>query len=113
MNSELLIDKAGGIRRTGGDFELYHELMDLFFEQSEEQIKALDVAIKNRQAQSIRELAHSIKGAAGNLGVNYVQQSALVLEQIGFENQLDRAEEAISTLKMEIHRVKRYWHNEG
>jgi len=112
-NSDYLIDKEGGIRRTGGDYELYQELMDLFFEQSEQQIKALDEAIKNKQALSIRDLAHSIKGAAGNLGVNQVQQTATVLEQIGSESELDRAEETYSTLKLEIDRVKDYWKNEG
>lgn len=112
-NSELLVDKEGGIRRTGGDIELYNELMDLFFEQSVQQIKQLDDAIQKKQAQSIRELAHSIKGAAGNLGVNLVHQTATVLEQIGAESILEHADDAYSKLKLEIDRVKDYWKKSG
>lgn len=110
-NSELLIDKEGGIRRTGGEFELYNELMDLFFEQSKEQIAALNNAIKNNQSQSVRELAHSIKGAAGNLGVKFVQESAMILEDMGSASQLEHAEEAYSKLISEIERVEQFWKN--
>ena len=96
--SRLIVDEEGGLRRVGGDREIYNELMELFIDHSSEQIEQLKEAVKNRASNSVQKLAHSIKGAAANLGILMVQQSALELEQIGNENKLDSAEQSLNKL---------------
>ena len=109
--SNLSTDKEGGIRRLGGDEDIYSELMDLFIDQSTEQIEELKEAVRNNSASSIEKIAHSIKGAAANLCVPQVQQYAFELEQIGNENDLAQAEQSLNKLINEMDRVKRYWTN--
>lgn len=107
--SLLLVDEEGGLRRVGGDRNIYNELMELFMDNSMTQIEQLKDAVKNKQADFVKRVAHSIKGAAANLGVLLVQQSALELEQIGRENKFDKAEQSLNKLIYELERVKQYW----
>ena len=109
--SKLLIDREGGLRRVGGDHEIYDELMELFMENSTSQIEQLKEAVKNKEADSIEKVAHSIKGAAANLGVLLVQQSAFELEQIGSGSKLDMADQSLDKLIYELERVKQYMLN--
>lgn len=109
----LLIDKEGGIRRVGGDADLYQELMEMFFDQSNQQIEELNDAIEKKETQSIKHLAHSIKGAASNLGVLLVQESAHVLEKNGNENKMNEALQNFNKLKQDLIRVKEIWENQN
>ena len=109
--SQIIVDKEGGLRRLGGDQEIYNELMELFIDQTTEQVEQLKEAVKNRTAESVQKIAHSIKGAAANLGVMVVQKTAFELEQIGSNNELDDAEKLLSKLIFEFERAKQYWEN--
>jgi len=109
--SQILIDEEGGLRRLGGDREIYNELMELFFDQSTQQVEQLKEAVKSHEANRVEKIAHSIKGAAANLGVLVVQKSAFELEKIGNEKRLDEAEQTLNQLINELERVKQYWLN--
>jgi HPt (histidine-containing phosphotransfer) domain-containing protein len=108
QKSQLVIDKEGGLRRLGGDLELYNELIDLFMDTSVDQIEQLKLAVKNNEADDIRKVAHSIKGAAANLGITLVQQIAFELEKIGYDKNLSEAEDSLNRLMYELERVKEY-----
>ena len=109
--SQLVVDEQGALRRVGDDRELYNELMEMFLDQSSRQLEQLKEAIKNNSADSVEKLAHSIKGAAANLGVLLVQQSAFNLERIGNQNKMEQAEPSLNKLAFELERVKKYWIN--
>jgi len=109
--SELILDKEGGLRRVGGDHEIYNELMDMFMDNSITQIEQLKQAVKNKESEIVKRLAHSIKGAAANLGILKVQKSAFELEQIGGDSRIDDVEYSLKQLIYELDRVKQYWHS--
>ena len=100
--SQIVIDEEGGLRRVGGDRELYNELIELFMDNSVNQIAQLKEAVRNGEADSLKKVAHSIKGSAANLGILSVQQSALELEMIGSENKLDAAGNTLNKLIYEL-----------
>ncbi len=79
--SHTVLDAADALRRLGGDARLYAAILSLFLEDHEnarEDIQALILAEDFNQA---RELAHSLKGAAGNLGAKDLQDAASSLEE--------------------------------
>lgn len=107
--SQLLVDEEGGLRRLGGDREIYNELMDMFIQNAMDQIALLKEAVEMQNADTIEKVAHSIKGAAANLGVLLVQQSAYELEKIGNKKELVNAPLTLNSLILEFERVKQYW----
>ncbi|MBN2011375.1 Hpt domain-containing protein [candidate division KSB1 bacterium] len=108
--STIVVDEEGGLRRLGGDREIYNELMDLFIDNAETQMQQLEAAVANNELDSIEKLAHSIKGAAANLGIMAVQETAQVLEQIGREKRGDDVDETYHQLVHEMERFRQYWH---
>ena len=107
--SQIVVDEEGGLRRIGGDKEIYDELMELFIDNAETQMEQLKSAVENNEIDSIERLAHSIKGAAANLGVMIVQETANDLEQIGREKNIDAVDEKYEQLVHEMDRFKNYW----
>ena len=96
------IDVAGCLDRLGGDAPLFRQLLAYFsshYGQFTQQIRDL-LAVGSR-TEAIR-LAHSVKGAAGNLGIVAVQQSAAWVE-LALSNGEDGAiEEKIHALQQTI-----------
>jgi len=83
------VNVADGVRRTGGNRELYLDLTRQFldsFANAAEDIEALlqDAAKSSGQKGNTRMkaelLAHSLKGSAANLGLNGLAQAAGVVE---------------------------------
>lgn len=109
--SDVLVDKDGALIRVGGDEDIYNELMNLFLQSSSEQIKELREAVQKQEPEQIERLAHSIKGAAANLGIVYVQKSAYELEMIGAENRIQEASKSLDILIKELERFRDYWDN--
>ncbi len=107
--SLIVVDEEGGLRRLGGDREIYNELMELFIDNAGAQMEELETAVTNREADAIEKLAHSIKGAAANLGIMAVQYTAQELEQIGREKRLDEIDIQYQKLVHEMERFRQYW----
>lgn len=53
---------------TGGDFELELSLFEEFISSSNNLVKNLEQALQNKDCESWRKSAHSLKGVAFNLG---------------------------------------------
>jgi two-component system, sensor histidine kinase and response regulator len=60
--------------------EVIDELLGAFFTQTEGEMTCLKEAMGRDDIDSIMKIAHSIKGAAGNLRVNSVQELARIIE---------------------------------
>jgi HPt (histidine-containing phosphotransfer) domain-containing protein len=106
--SSIVIDEEAGIRRVGGDREFYAELIELFIHESTRQVQELQSALAIAEAGSVEKIAHSIKGAASNVGALQVQRTAFELEILGREKMLDLADQKLEILKAQIDRVRHF-----
>lgn len=52
--------------------ELYLQLMNLFFEQADEQINAMSSAIESKDVVSLRQRIHFLKGSSSGLMLNQI-----------------------------------------
>jgi len=85
MNLQHLAENIG--------FELdeFLELVDLFLETTDADVKNLKAAIQQQDAKSVAASAHSIKGAAGNMGFQEIYDLAKNIEMDAREKQLGQA----------------------
>ncbi len=85
MNIETMpnlvgIDVQTGLGRLGGNQRLYFKLLVKFHENHKHTIKEIRYALDNGDFKAAELLAHTIKGAAGNIGAQDVYLNAGALE---------------------------------
>ncbi|MDY7005272.1 MAG: response regulator [Cyanobacteriota bacterium] len=91
-----------------GEDDIVTELIDLFIEDSLEQLIAIQDAIDNSATEALRESAHSLKGSCGNLGVVRLAEISATLEQKARAGTITKveAESLLTQLKNEFFVVK-------
>jgi len=104
---EIQIDMKRAMEAVGGDKELLNELLRMFIEDSEKSIEKIEEAIKEKDYEKLRETAHRIKGASGNLGLTSIYDICLSLENMGKKRDILGADELLEKLKNSISSLKR------
>ena len=100
------VDMKSAMERFGDDKDFFIEMVAEFLKYAPEQLKAIEEAVKSEDVESVENIAHSIKGAAGNLSATKVQSAALAIENVGHESDLRGVALQIYILKSEIDALK-------
>ena len=79
--ADLVWDKAAMINRLMDDVELARTIASGFLEDIPGQIQALSSAMQNGNTPASERLAHTIKGAAANVGGETLRAAAAAMEQ--------------------------------
>lgn len=79
----VLFDRADALERMGGDEELFQEVMQLYAEDTPQQLQRLLSSLEQDDAVQACRYAHSIKSASANVGARRASAYAAVLEQLG------------------------------
>jgi two-component system sensor histidine kinase/response regulator len=95
------INRADVLHRLGDDEDLFTEVVRLFLEDCPVRLNAIRDAVDRDDAEEIRQTAHALKGAAGNLSAVGLFEAARALERIGSEGRLDAARAAWRRLSAE------------
>ncbi len=94
------LDVDGTLLRMGGDYSLYHRILIRFHESQGDVITRLRTSLNDSNKEMALYIAHTLKGAAGNVGAVQVRDMAAELEQMmiggrdidtAFLNQLEAA----------------------
>ncbi len=75
------IDVAGGLARVAGNRSLFLSLLKTFAERHRGAARAVEDALAAGDVERAKREAHSVKGAAGNLGIVALQAAAADLEE--------------------------------
>lgn len=78
------------------------EMMDLFIKTCCSDLNQLEAAISRGDAPQVAKSAHSIKGAAANLGLMEIYEVAKKTEIEARENRLDGVTEMVETIKEKV-----------
>ncbi len=103
--AQQVLDAAALLERIEGDTALLADLARLFREESPKWLAAMRDAIDRGDAPTLERAAHTLKGSAGNLSAHRTAQAALRLEQLGREQNLAPAREALAQLEEEWKRL--------
>lgn len=83
----LYIDIDEGLRRCKGNEALFFKLLRDFVSENAEMVGKIRMAVENGNTEDACNLAHTLKGLAGNLSAKRVHQASLELE-VEIENGL-------------------------
>ncbi len=86
--SEESIDVKEVLERVQDDKELLLELFDIFQQDYAEKRRNLNDFIARKDFEQIKALAHSLKGASGNISAKKLNVLFVKLEQLGKSNDL-------------------------
>jgi HPt (histidine-containing phosphotransfer) domain-containing protein len=96
MDVKVLADNLGL------EEEEYVELIELLIETGMSDLDKLESAINAGDTEKAAEAAHSLKGAAGNLGIAEFSQVAKQVEDNSRNGILEGASEAAQTLREQL-----------
>jgi two-component system, sensor histidine kinase and response regulator len=99
------VDLAAALERLEGDRELFEELVQVFKTDCPTTLKDIRRALAARDAASLGDHAHTLKGSSANLGASTVSQTAYELEKIGRSGDLERAAHLLKVLEREVDRL--------
>ncbi len=74
------VDQASGLRRVGGNRELYRRLLQRFATSEVDVVARIRGSLAAGDRSAARRQAHTLKGVAANLGIASVQAAAATLE---------------------------------
>jgi two-component system sensor histidine kinase/response regulator len=91
------IDTKTALKRTGGNPKRYESLLERFADSESQVVSEIRRALAANDTSTARRLAHSLKGAAGNLGAESLSELAAKAEGALGQNQgVNTALEALS-----------------
>jgi PAS domain S-box-containing protein len=93
-------------RQVEGKPDILKELVELFLEDTPNQLKTLKEAAEKGDASSVERTAHTLSGGSGNLGAVRVAAICAELEEIGRSGDLAPAPALLSRLEEEYGRVR-------
>ena len=103
---ELKWDREFALEQVDGDEEFLNELVGFFIDTTESDLEKLKASIDGGDNEGARQAAHSIKGAAGNLGFQGMWERAREVEELCREGALGEAREGLEDLKSLLIQVK-------
>jgi len=80
----------------------YLELIELLIETGRVDLEMAEAALKNQDAEEAAHRLHSIKGAAGNLGLMEMYEDAKQGERMAGKGMLDQLPEVIQELRSKL-----------
>jgi signal transduction histidine kinase/CheY-like chemotaxis protein len=95
------IDRDDVLHRLGDDEDLFTEVVRLFLEDCPVRLAAIKDAVDRNDGEMIRQMAHALKGAAGNLSAVGLFEAAGTLERLGAEGRLEATHGAWRLLSAE------------
>jgi signal transduction histidine kinase/CheY-like chemotaxis protein len=101
-----VLDKTSALARLGSDGQVLKDLVDLFWEECPKLLAAVRAAIIRSDAQGLKEAAHTLKGAVGNLGARPAYEAAQQLEEIGRSRDLTHSLDACAELEQAVERLR-------
>ena len=92
----------------GLEVDEYKELIDLFIDTGSADFHKIQEGLSDRDADCVMRSAHTIKGAAGNLGLMEVSTTAKLIEENALNNRLDELDRIVQTLEAQLDAIKAF-----
>ncbi len=96
--SEKIIDVPEFLDRVMEDKDLLKELLDIFTADYVQKREDLGKAVTAKDFEPIRSIAHSLKGASGNISAKPLREVCVILEKKGKEQDGEGLEELLAEL---------------
>jgi PAS domain S-box-containing protein len=99
------IDVEAALIRVGGNRKLYKKLLIKFRDDYSNSFHEIKNAIENNNLKDAERYAHTVKGVAGNIGVNKLQKAAGDLEDGIRKRETDRYDIMLKKYSKELNKI--------
>lgn len=93
---------AQSVRRIGGNVALYYSLLDKFRMNQRNFVQKIRETLLSNDPKTAERLAHTLRGIAGNLGAEYLQNQAELLENNIKNGSFSDVESLLEQIEQEI-----------
>ena len=101
-----ILDLEDVLTRVQDDKELLIELLDIFEDYFPDKRKMLDEFAEQGDAEKIKEVIHSIKGAAGNISAKSMHDTCVEIERLALENNIEAIKKCLVDLDKQFSSLK-------
>ena len=102
QEDKTVFDKDEALKMFEDDVEFLKELAGIFINDAPEHMSEIEGAVNCRNSEALVKSAHKLKGSVANFGKNATTDTALKLETMGNEHNLDGVEEVYGTLVKDV-----------
>ncbi len=107
MNPDI-IDLNEVLERVQNDRELLLELFGIFLEDCPVKISAMKEAVQRKDFAQLKDIAHSMKGASGNISAKSINALFLQIEQMAKNNNVTGIEGLFKGIEKQLQDLKIY-----
>ncbi len=100
-----VIDCKRALSAVDGDSELFHELLRIFASVAPATLEKLRTGVERKDAATIEQAAHALKGSMSNFGADDAVQASRRLETMARNGNLEHAAEGLQQLEKEVQRL--------
>jgi CheY-like chemotaxis protein len=104
-------DIKGALHRAMGDTTFLKMMLDEFRQQKKSYLENILAALALQDADKMKTEAHTLKGAAANLGLLRISEAALKLENLGRAGNLTEASDVLKQLKGHYQQIDQHIDN--
>jgi HPt (histidine-containing phosphotransfer) domain-containing protein len=101
-SGEDVVNWDEALERVAGDEETLDELIEIFLEQWPQMMDEIEQGVARADHTTLRRAAHTLKGSAAIFGAGRVANVAHKLSEMGKDEKLDGADEALRKLQDEM-----------
>jgi two-component system, sensor histidine kinase and response regulator len=105
-SGEGVVDRDALLERVGGDTDLLKELVNLFLDDSLGLVDRIRQAVMRKDADDLEKVAHGLKGSVLNFGAKTVADIAQVLETMGRNRDITKAQNVAAELDKQIEALR-------
>jgi len=92
----------------GDDREFFSDLFKTYYDDNSSRMEQLQNKLEINDADAVEQIAHSIRGASGNIGAEAMKEFATELETMGRKSQLGQAPSILESMNSEFEQIKSY-----
>jgi len=107
--SEEVIKIKDVLRRLQGDTELLVELVKIFLKDAPLQLKKIKRFMSQSDFMDLAHIAHSLKGAALNIGAEKISKSFYKMEKAANQADLTKTKKAFQQVSKDCLELKKYF----
>ncbi len=98
-------DRLAVLLRTGGR-GLVADLIDIYLDEMPGRLDQLREAVENEDVETVRTVAHKIKGSSSNLGLPEVASAGATLEDVGMNQKMEHVDSLLKSVVMAFERAR-------
>ncbi|MFA5088573.1 MAG: Hpt domain-containing protein [Candidatus Omnitrophota bacterium] len=106
--SEGIINISDALERVQDDRELLLELFDIFQQDFEEKRQEIGRCLESKNFEQMKDIAHSLKGASGNISAERIYVPLSELEQIAGKGDLPQINSLIKIIDQRYEELKKH-----